>query len=110
MTDCILIVDLDRLSDSEFLPTLKARVGAILDQGATGIIFNGRQVEMVDSTIIGYLFWVQQDLKKREAGGEAVVTAPSRFLRHAITMVGMETTMRIFDSDEEALAYLRAGD
>ena len=110
MTDCLLIVDLDKLSDSEFLPTLKQRVGAILEHGPTGIVFNGRHVEMVDSTIIGYLFWVQQDLKKRAVEGEAVVSAPSRFLRHAISMVGLETTMRIFDSDEEALAYLRAGD
>jgi anti-anti-sigma regulatory factor len=110
MTDCILIVDLDRLSDSEFLPALKARVGAILEHGATGIIFNGRHVEMVDSTIIGYLFWVQQDLKNRGAGGEAVVTAPSRFLHQAITMVGLQTTLRIFDTDEEALTYLRAGE
>ena len=93
-----------------FLPTVKKRVGAILEQGATGVIFNGRHVEMVDSTIIGYLFWVQQDLKKRAVAGEAVVSAPSRFLRHAISMVGLETTIRVFDSDEEALAYLRAGD
>lgn len=107
MSDCILIVDLDRLSDSETLPVLKERVGDLLAGKPVGIIFNGRKVEMIDSTIIGYLFWIQQHLKADGNQGEAVVSEASRFLRHAISMVGLESTMRTFPNDADALAHLR---
>jgi anti-anti-sigma factor len=46
--------------------------------------------------------------KARKQQGEVVVSAPSRFVRTTLKMVGLDGHVRVFPDDESALRHLRA--
>ncbi len=94
--------------DATSLPTLMKEFDALLEQGATRIVFNIHGLEFINSAGIGFFVAAQKRL--RESHGELVLSAPSKFFQTKIATLGIDRIFKIFPTDEEAFKYFDDAD
>ena len=94
--------------DAASLPTIKKEFDALLEQGATRVVFNINGLEFINSAALGFLVAAQKRL--RESHGELVLSAPSKFFQTKIVTLGIDRFLKIFPTDEEAFKYFDDAD
>lgn len=91
--------------DAFNLPDVRAKLDTIVTQGKPRIVFNLHGLKFINSSAIEYLIKLRRDLDA--AGGELVLSRPSKFFHSAITTLGIERIFKTFETDEDALDYLQ---
>jgi anti-anti-sigma factor len=92
--------------DASTLPAASAKLDALFGESRTCIVFNLSGLEVVTSTVIGFL--VDATRRAQALGGDLVVSTPSRLFRSSVDMLGAGDEFTLAPNNEEALAHLRA--
>ncbi len=93
--------------DTYYCPLLQEEIEGIQKTGVHHVVLNLRMVKFINSTALGAIIKASKAL--RAAGGALVIARPSAFCRDIIEKVGLDRVVPIYDTDEEAVAALRAG-
>jgi len=93
--------------DTFNLPMFSERVDRMLEDGDKLFILDVRLLTFINSSALGYL--IQLSRRVKEASGDVVMSRPSKFVRKTLTTLGLEAIFPIFESDEDAILYLRKG-
>lgn len=101
----IEIVTLSGELDEFNLEPITAKLDALLDSGVRRLVFNLGGLRFINSSALAYMLKTRGRLK--DAGGELVITRPSRFFHSAITTLGTERLFTTFENDDDAVEYLR---
>jgi anti-anti-sigma factor len=91
--------------DVRAVPAFEARVEKLLAAGATAIVFDLSAVELLPSTIAGFL--VVAAGRIRRAGGRFAVAAPGR-ARKTLTTLGLDAVLTVKNSLDAACAAVSA--
>jgi anti-sigma B factor antagonist len=93
--------------DTFNLPMFGERVDRMIDSGNVLFILDVRLLTFINSTALGYL--IRMSKRVKEAGGEVVLARPSKFLKKTLSTLGLEAVFPVYESEEDALVYLRKG-
>ena len=88
--------------DVRAVPAFEARVEKLLAAGTTAVVFDLTAVELLPSTIAGFL--VVAAGRVRGAGGRFAVAAPGRRIRATLTTLGLTAVLTVKDSLDAACA------
>jgi len=95
--------------DAYNLPTFSGKIDNLIETGNTKLVFNLRLMTFINSSALGYL--VQTKRRVEEAGGDMVIITPSKFVRKALTVLGLHEYFKIFETEEEGVLFFhKAGD
>jgi anti-sigma B factor antagonist len=95
--------------DAYNLPTFSGKIDNLIEMGRTRLVFNLRLLTFIASAPLGYL--VKTKRKVEETGGDLVIITPSKFVRKALTVLGLHEFFKIFETEEEGVLYFhKAGD
>lgn len=86
-------------------PPFLQEVKSLVEAGVRNIVLNLRLTKYINSTALGALIKASRILE--ENGGKLVVSRPSTFCRNAITSVGLEGVIPVFENDEIAMERLQ---
>ncbi|MFC1732937.1 STAS domain-containing protein [candidate division KSB1 bacterium] len=93
--------------DESSLDTIKSQMDPLLaDVNIKNIIFDLRQLEFINSKGIGYLVSVHTHLSKDQR--ELILAGANEAVMDVISLVGLTTIIKYFNTYEEALAGLSA--
>jgi stage II sporulation protein AA (anti-sigma F factor antagonist) len=90
--------------DSFVVNNFLEEVEALTVSGIRHLILDMRTVKFIMSTAIGAIVKSRKQLK--ELGGELVIAQPSSFVRDVLESLGLTRVIRIFESNEAAVATL----
>jgi anti-sigma B factor antagonist len=93
--------------DTFNLPMFSERVDRMLDAGDSLFILDVRLLTFINSSALGYL--IRMSKRVKDAGGEVVLARPSKFLKKTLATLGLESVFPVYESEEDALVYLRKG-
>lgn len=94
--------------DAYNLSTFSSKIDNLVDAGQVRLVFNLRLMTFINSSALGYL--VQTKKAVVEQGGDVVIVQPAKFVRKALTVLGLVEYFHIFESDEEAVLFFHKGD
>ena len=89
--------------DAMDLPAVNAEMEGMIQEGCLRLVFNLRDLTFINSTWISYLLKTSKDLK--DAGGELVLSDPSRFFQRVGQALGLERIFSVFPDDQGALEH-----
>jgi anti-anti-sigma factor len=92
--------------DALAFPLAMRTIDAEVDAGERVLVLDLAHVRFLDSTGIEAIFCASRALEER--GGRLAVSRPSAFCRDVLARVGLDRCVAIVDTDEDALAWLRA--
>jgi len=87
-------------------PVSKA-VDDMLDHGEAKLVFQLKKLTFLNSSALGYLIKARK--KAKEAGGDAVLAEPSKFVRKLLATVGLDKLFSIYDNTDGALRHFGGG-
>jgi len=93
--------------DAYNLPTFSGKIDNLIETGNTKLVFNLRLMTFINSSALGYL--VQTKKRVEELGGNLVVITPSKFVRKALTVLGLHEFFKIFETEEEGVLFFHKG-
>ena len=96
----VLRGDFDTDAASLFLGT----VDDLLADGTSCLALSFRYVKYVNSTALGAV--VRARTKCEAAGGNLVITRPSKLSREVITKMGLDSVLAMFEDEDEAVAFV----
>jgi len=85
--------------DAYNLPTFSGKIDNLIETGNLKLVFNLRLMTFINSSALGYL--VQTKRRVEEAGGDMVIITPSKFVRKALTVLGLHEFFKIYETEEE---------
>jgi anti-anti-sigma factor len=80
--------------DAYNLPTFSGKIDNLIETGNTKLVFNLRLMTFINSSALGYL--VQTKKRVEETGGDLVIITPSKFVRKALTVLGLHEYFKIY--------------
>jgi len=84
-----------------------AKVEELLAGGTPRIALCLRYVKYINSTALGAI--MRARTKCQEAGGDLVITRPSRLSAEIVGKMGLDTVLLLFDDEDEAVDFLVDG-
>ena len=95
--------------DAYNLPTFSGKIDNLIETGNVKLVFNLRLMTFINSSALGYL--VQTKRRVEETGGDMVIITPSKFVRKALTVLGLHEYFKIYETEEEGVLFFhKAGD
>jgi len=95
--------------DAYNLPTFSGKIDNLIETGNTKLVFNLRLMTFINSSALGYL--VQTKRRVEGLGGDLVIITPSKFVRKAVTVLGLHEFFKIFETEEEGVLFFhKAGE
>ncbi len=94
--------------DTYYCPLLAEEIKGIQKTGVHHVVLNLRMVKFINSTALGAIIKASRALDG--GGGKLAISRPSAFCRDIIEKVGLDRVVAIFDTDEDAVASLLAGE
>lgn len=91
--------------DAYNLPTFSGKIDNLIETGNTKLVFNLRLMTFINSSALGYL--VQTKKRVEEAGGDLVIITPSKFVRKALTVLGLHEYFGIYETQEEGVLFFQ---
>jgi anti-sigma B factor antagonist len=92
--------------DVRAVPAFEARLARLLEGGSRAIVFDLSAVELLPSTIAGFL--VVAAGRVRAAGGRFAVAAPGRRTRATLTTLGLDAALTVKTTLDAACAAAAA--
>jgi len=102
-----VVITVEGIINSETLPDFQAATRASLDQGASRIIFNLKNLSYINSSGLGE-FIRCLDVTKERKGDIALVRVPKEIIR-TIKIIGFHTLIKLFPDEKHALEYFDSG-
>ncbi len=94
--------------DAFNLPTFSSKIDHLVEQGNVKLVFNLHLLTFINSSALGYLVKTKRAVE--EKGGDLVIARPSKFVKKALTVLGMHEFFRIFDTEEEGVLSFHRGE
>ncbi len=102
----VKVISLTGEMDETSIDALKTQLDPLLaDQNLKVLLFDFRQLEFINSKGIGYLVSVHTHLSKDKR--EMVIAGANEAVMDVISLVGLTTIIKYFNTVEEALATLQ---
>jgi len=79
----------------------------MIEAGDVLYVLDVRLLTFINSSALGYL--IKMSKRVKDAGGEVVLARPSKFLKKTLATLGLEAVFPVYESEEDALVYLRKG-
>ena len=90
--------------DVTVLPAFEARVAALIEKGARGLLWDLVNVRLLPSTAAGFLIGAAG--RVRAVGGRTAVARAGRLATTTLRMMGVTDILPLFDRRADALAHL----
>lgn len=90
--------------DSFVTSAFADEVQKVRDEGVNRIALNMRLVKFVNSTALGAMIRARKACKAE--GGDVVVSQPSKAVREAMEVLGLDRVFALYDDDDAAVAGL----
>jgi anti-anti-sigma factor len=81
---------------------LRSVVSRLISEGRMSVFVRLSAMTDLDAHGLGELAWSSAML--RRSGGQMALIAPRRLARHLLTLTKLDTTLTIYDSEDQALA------
>ncbi|MEN8149055.1 MAG: STAS domain-containing protein [Planctomycetota bacterium] len=95
--------------DAYNLPTFSGRIDNLIETGNVRLVFNLRLMTFINSGALGYL--VRTKKLVEEHGGDLVIITPSKFVRKALTVLGLHEYFKIYETEQEGVLFFhKAGE
>jgi anti-sigma B factor antagonist len=94
--------------DAFNLPTFSSKIDHLIETGQTNLVFNLRLLTFINSSALGYL--VKTKKRAEEAGGNLVLVTPSKFVKKALTVLGLHEFFRMYETEEEGVLFFHRGE
>jgi anti-sigma B factor antagonist len=94
--------------DAFNLPTFSSRIDNLIEAGRTSLVFNLKLLKFINSSALGYL--VKTKKRVDEEGGDLVIAMPSKFVKKALTVLGLHEFFRMYETEEEGVLAFHKGD
>jgi anti-sigma B factor antagonist len=94
--------------DAYNLPTFSGKIDNLIEAGQTKLVFNLRLMSFINSSALGYLVSTKKEVEN--AGGDLVLVTPSKFVRKALTVLGLHEFFKMFETEEEGVLYFHKSD
>ena len=104
--DEVTILGLSGTFDSVGLPELSATVDTVIREGRTRLCLNMRDLNFINSTVLGYLVEIGRRLQRE--GGELVFSQASKFFSDTFRTLELHHIFSLYASDEEAIEHFAA--
>ena len=85
---------------------LKPLVQSVLNRGVRRIVFNVAQLQNMDSTCVGEIFASYKAVVS--SGGDLKLAHPDGHVRRLLRVTKVDTFVRLYDSEEDAIASFDA--
>jgi anti-anti-sigma factor len=102
-----VVLGVDGIINSETLPDFQAAIKSVLDQNASRLILDLKNLTYINSSGLGELIRCQDVLKGR--GGDMVLTVVPPEVIRTIKIIGFHTLINIFPDEAHALKYFDSG-
>lgn len=93
--------------DTFYVTSLQQELDQLQKAGIRKVALNLRLVRFINSTAIGALIKASKQLSA--AGGKLVIARPSPFCRDIFSKVGLDRVIKVYESEEDAVAALHGG-
>lgn len=93
--------------DSSDVDAFEGHVEDALQEPPSRLLLDGTRIRLINSTAIQSLLRAQ--VRLQENGGDLAVSGLSPFVKSVFGTLGIDRRVRCFDSDHEALEWLRSG-
>ena len=90
--------------DTFYCPHLQKGIDSLVAAGVSRIALNLRLVKFINSTALGAIYKASRGLSAN--GGQLVISRPSNFCRDISDKVGLDRSVPIHDSDDQAYVHL----
>jgi anti-anti-sigma factor len=94
--------------DAFNLPTFSSKIDNLIEAGNSQLAFNLRLMTFINSSALGYLVKTKKAVEAQ--GGDLVLVQPSKFVRKALTVLGLHEFFHIFETDEEGVLFFHKGE
>jgi anti-sigma B factor antagonist len=94
--------------DAYNLTTFSSKIDNLVEDGYHSLVFNLHLLKFINSSALGYL--VKTKKLVEEKGGDIVIVKPSKFVKKALTVVGLHELFNIYETNEEAVLSFHKGD
>ncbi|MHC4470437.1 MAG: STAS domain-containing protein [Planctomycetota bacterium] len=94
--------------DAFNLPTFSSKIDNLVEQGFAKLVFNLKLLKFINSSALGYLVKTKKAVEEKD--GDMVISSPSKFVKKALTALGLHEFFSIFESDEEAVLFYHRGE
>lgn len=100
----VLVVRVTELRlDASKAPTFKERIGSLIDQGASRLVLDLRDVDFIDSSGLGMIV---SCLKRLGPTGNLAIAGANGPVRRLFTLTRMDRVFSMYDTSEAAVASL----
>jgi anti-anti-sigma factor len=93
--------------DLATIPDVRSSLHQALDDGIGSVVLDLTGVRLIDSTALGMIVWLHQQLQER--GGRVCVAATEPIVLSVFELTSVDRLIRIYDSVEAAEDDLPAG-
>lgn len=94
--------------DAFNLPTFSSKIDNLIEGGHTNLVFNLRLMTFINSSALGYLVKTKKNVEGRD--GDLVLVQPSKFVKKALTVLGLHEFFKLFETEEEAVLFFHRGE
>lgn len=94
--------------DAFNLPTFSSKIDNLVESGQNRLVFNLRLMTFINSSALGYL--VKTKKRVEEGGGDLVLVSPSKFVKKALTVLGLTQFFKIYETEEEGVLFFHKGE
>lgn len=95
--------------DAFNLSNFSSKIDHIVEGGNVKLVFNLRLMTFINSSALGYL--VKTKRKVQELGGDLVLVQPSKFVKKALKVLGLQEYFKVMETEEEGvLCFHRPGE
>ena len=94
--------------DAFNLPTFSSKIDNLIEQGNTNLVFNLRLLTFINSSALGYLVRTKKIVGGQD--GDVVIVQPSKFVKRALTVLGLHEFFPMFETDEEGVLFFHKGE
>lgn len=93
--------------DTYYVTSLQHEIDQLGKAGIKKVALNLRLVRFINSTALGAIIKISKALQQQ--GGKLVISRPSPFCRDIFSKVGLDRVVRVYETEEEAIAGLAGG-
>ena len=94
--------------DAFNLPTFSSKIDNLIESGHTKLVFNLRLMTFINSSALGYLVKTKKGVEA--GGGDLILVQPSKFVKKALTVLGLHKLFKMFETEEEGVLYFHKGE
>jgi anti-sigma B factor antagonist len=103
-----VIVQLAGVLDLATCPAVQSRLQETIDGGAHTVVLDLTQVRLIDSTALGLLMWLRQELQGR--GGQVAVAGAQPIVRQVIELTSVDRLIGLYETLPAAEAQVCTGE